>query len=806
MTPVLRRGELRSLLRGLLRSWRLSLAAVLCVAIGTAAVSATATLVHGALLRPLPFPESDRLVRIWRAAPDGGSRIDLSYPLVRELDRSLETLDTLEATARARILFFGRDGGRRVEGEAVTPGYLDLLGIRPRLGRLFDPEEYGPEHQGVMLLSHAAWGTEFAFDSDVVGRTVTTDRGIFEVVGVLPEGFRGTVEEDAGDLEFWVPIRHYLRPERQERWNIGGIWALGRRAPGTSLVEVREELVAVSRRLARRQPETMAGRRLRVEPMAENWRSGLRKGSWVLSAAAGGLLLIAALNVAALMLARSLREHRSRALRLALGAPRRTLVVRVLTETALLVSAGGVLGWSLGQWLLPWLMERATVALPDYVSLKPDAGVLVAVLGVLALSAAVAALAPTLTGTRVAPASALEGMGRSHGSRPTRRTWLVLVALEVALTTVLVFGSVTLVRSWGALHGEDLGFRTEGIVRLGFFAGPEDASEPEELLALQRRIREAVGSHPGVEDVTLVWPTVPIWGAVEETVRWPSMPEGMRERGLRVGAFLAEGNTFELLEVERRAGRLFRPGEDDPVAVVSESLAERIGGIEAAVGTELEGPEGPVTVVGVVEDVQFSGAGESGADLYELYMPLALSPQPLTTVLARTSGSAEALAPVLRRRLGEVAPRSAVDWVGSFEYFLGERYREARFAPLLVGLVTIGALCIAGIGIFALLATGVEGRRREIGVRRALGASGLAVVQSVVARGLRPVAGGVVVGGGLAWIVARWLEAFLYRVGARDAVSFALTGIAVLVLALVAAWLPARRAARVDPMIALRKD
>ena len=265
--------HLTPLLRRLARSRRLAISVIFCVAIGTAGISAAFTLVSAVLLRPLPYPEADRLVRIWRAEPDGESRISLSYPDLLDLSRELvvpETgLDALEATARSRIQFRSSDGVRRVEGEAVTAGYFELLGVRPVVGRTFTADEHRVGGPPVMLLDHRTWGDRFAFDETIAGRTISTDQGEYTVIGVLPRDFTGTVEDDSGEIEFWVPIEQYLSAAWRENRSRGHVWPIGRLATGVSHSAFKSQIESVGASLVERYPEMYGAHRFTVEPMGE---------------------------------------------------------------------------------------------------------------------------------------------------------------------------------------------------------------------------------------------------------------------------------------------------------------------------------------------------------------------------------------------------------------------------------------------------------------------------------------------------------------------------------------------------------
>jgi len=839
-------------LRRLARSPRLALGAVLCIAVGTAATSAALTLVSATLLRPLPYPEADRLVRVWLEEPQGDSHIELSYPDVLDLSQALVddgsgtggALDAFEATARARIQFRTGEGARRVEGEAVTDGYFRLLGVEPLVGRTFTPEEHRPGGPRVMLLDYRTWGEHFGYDEAVVGSTVSTDEGELTVVGVMPASFTGTVEEDSGDLEFWVPIEEYLSPQRRESRSIGGIWSLGRLAPGTSLASLRSELDALGRRLTESHPEAYGARVFTAEPMGENWRSELRRGGLLLLAAAGLLLVVAAANVAVLLLARTLDSRREHAIRAALGADRGRLLGQTLLETVLLVVAGSVLGLGVGPPLLrfflnrPSLVDTSTLGIPAFVRLEIDPVAAGLSCLVFLATALVAGLGPALLASRTDPGQVLQEAGRSTvGSRRTRRWTSFLILAEVALTTVLVVGAALLVRSYEAMEAQDLGFRTDDLLRIALFVNEQEVPEQRALGPFYERVQRNLAEEPGVEKVAVVWPTVPMDWPIQQSLTVVGMepPDPAHpEAGLRVGLFIADAAFFEVLDIPLLAGRSFRAtdGPDAPaVALVSRSLARRIadglGHAEGAgdaqgaeqgedlgsvVGTEAMLPglsAETLRIVGVVDDVRYGGPreGDAPASRHELYVAFRQSPTRLMSLIIATSREPESLVAPLSRRLGKLAPVSALDWIGSVDRWVTDLFlTDTRFLLSLVGAFSLAGLFLSAVGLFAVLADSVVRRRPEIGVRQALGATPARIVRTVVLQGLRLVALGLVAGSLLAWASDRAIESHLYGITATDPTSYLLAGAVLLVTALAASLLPARNAARVDPAEILREE
>lgn len=339
-------SELRDALRATRRSVRLSVSAIACVAVGVLATGSALTFYSSVFLRPLPFPESERLVRIWNEEPGVERRGALSYPDLEDLRGSLRTVDRLAGVSRARLVFLGVSGARRVQGEGVTPEYFEMLGVEPRLGRLFAADDFAPGAPPTMLLSHGSWRAHFGADPGILGQTIRTTTKTFTVIGVLPAPFMGTIENDLRDHEFWVPIEQELTREEVVSRAMAGIWTIGRRAAGVSEAEMVAEVGVVSARLQRTNPVARRSLRLRAEPMGESWREQLREQNTRLVGVAALLLLVAAVNVAGLLVARTQARRREFAVRAALGAspslapsPSSTGSARASIPTSITISA-----------------------------------------------------------------------------------------------------------------------------------------------------------------------------------------------------------------------------------------------------------------------------------------------------------------------------------------------------------------------------------------------------------------------------------------------------------------------------------
>ncbi len=803
-------ADLKHALRSTRRSARQHVAAGLCVALGVSVASAILTLVASTLFRPLPFPEAERLVRVWSVEENVElqGRGQLSFADVSELSRSMNTLDPLAVTGRARVMFLGADGARRVEGEAIGPGYLELLGVEPFLGRRFAPEEYLPSSPPTMLLSFGTWVRDFGADPGIVGGTVRTARGTFTVVGVLPQDFVGTIEADIPDLEFWIPLEHYLTDALRNDRSIEFIWTVGRLLPGATLEQARSEASATGDRLvAEGRLERDSG--YWVERFGENWRSDLRGRNYLLLAAAGLLLLVAAANVAGLLVARAMTRQRELAVRAAMGAGWERLVRQTLFETLTVTAVGGVVGVAVAPWLLGSFMRLAPEQLPTYLTLSPDARSLGLSFAVIALTALVAGVTPAALSARVAPASVLGSGGRtSTQGRSARRASRWLVVGEVALTTVLVSGAALLVQSYRAMGSVDVGFRSEGILKLAVFVDSEDVPETGSLPAFYDELRTSLAELPGVEAVGLGSPTVPPAFSAEARARFEGMPDPQRESGILSYLHLVDDGFFDVLDIPVLAGRGI-DRTDDPesrrVAVISASLAEAMGGAEASVGRTLELDGFGHEVVGVVEDVLYLGAAVRRPRDIDVYVSLAQEPSRVVSIALRTTGDPSAVVAPARSAIARLTPRSPLDWIAPIDLDLTRGFEGPRFYAALLLAFGGSALLLTAAGVFAVLAHKVAGERVEMGIRRAFGARRVHLLGSVVRSGATLCGSGVVAGAALFAALGGGLSRAVPGLTRIDPVSVAIAAAVILLTGTVASLAPALRATRSQPVDAMRE-
>lgn len=808
--------NVRTYVNGLTRSPRLSLAVIFCMALGMAATAAVATLIDLTTFRQAPFPHAERFVRIWNSETGTDRRDALAYRDFVDLRERLTTLDAFEGAARSRLIWHHADDiGRRVEGEAVTEGYFELLGVKPYVGRMMSADEHA-RGDAVLLLSYDAWGRVFNYDEGVLGEPVRVsyqvegDRAVYTVIGVLPPDFAGTIEDDMPDLEFWIPISNYLTEVTAEDRSARGTLAIGRLKPDATISQAQSQADALNAALAGEFDAFDDRHVFNVEAFGENWRSPFRAASAAFGMAALLLLAIAVVNIALLILARTLERRHEFAIRNALGAGRRQLLAQVLVETLLLSFAGGCLGVLAAAPLLRLFLGIGDVAVPDYLAARPSLTTLAISFAVLLVAGCLAAALPAWFGARVDAADALrEGSSKVSGSRQSSRWGSRLVGVELALTLMLVTAAALLGKSWLALGDTELGFATEDRLRMGLFVNSADVADDEGLPAFYERLESTLMAQPGVKAVALVWPTAPILEPIVGRLQHPAL-EAADTEGLRVSNYIVGDRFFDAIGIPLDAGRGFdgREAADATLrsAIISSTLARQFGSAERSLNqvVRLNGTE--YRIVGVAGDAKLGGPLESELHRHEMYLSLRQLPRRIVSPVVHVDGDPQKFAEPLKATLAQVAPNSAVDWIDPLQTFIAWLYRDSAFRLAIIAAFGLSALLLALVGLYAVLSQQVVRETAEIGIRKSMGATNARIQRDVVLRGLRTVLAGLFAGVLASLAFARLLGSLLHGVSAYDPVAFATAASLLLLTALAACWLPARRASRVDPMVALRYE
>lgn len=805
------------LLRRLARRPAFTLVSVATIALGIGATTTIFSVVKPVLLDPLPWARPDELVTLDSRAPTG-FLVSLSIPNYRDWRDRHRAFSTFGAAAGWGLILTGAGtGGGPAEvlrGQAVLGEFFETLGLEPAVGRLIPAGETDRGADPVVVLGYAAWQQRFGGDTSLVGRALVLDGRPYTVVGVLPPG----TGWPSPATEFYIPMGSDPTLPWDDRGSGFGTRAIARLAPGVTLDAARTDLARVGREVQEMVGEEVAQPNL--VSFEEFFLGDVDAQLWVLLAAVWCVLLIAVANVANLVLARGEDRRRELAVRTALGAGRWILARELLAESLVLSAAGGVLGVTLAWAGVGLLLPLLPAGIPDGLvgRIGPDPGVLGAAAGVTVLAGLLLGVVPAVRAARVQPAEEMRG-GRGQTAAAGRlRDGLVVAEVAIALT--LLVGAGLMVRSFAALRAVDKGFEADGLLtaRVGF---PDAYRRQEPWLAFTADLRERVRAIPGVRDaaMTLLLPLS------HRSWERRAIPEGRPLEDADDHSFLFGVVTpeyFRTLRVPVLAGRGFDAGDHAdavPVAVIDERMARTFWPGESPIGKRVylgesapgSGPGNPIpryrTVVGVTRNVRH----------YEIAAPSRIQAYiPHTQawglwglglyVVAATDGPPERLADDLRAAVAGLDPGVALSGVEPLTAYVDRELRSSRAMGGLLTAFGAAALLLAGLGIYGVLSYTVARRAREIGIRMALGASRHAVLGSVVRRALAVSGVGTVVGLVAAALLSRLVESLLYEVSPVDPATYGAFAVFLLTVAAVAALVPARRAAGVDPMVALREE
>jgi putative ABC transport system permease protein len=809
--------HLRQALRLFWRQPLFTATAVLTLALGIGASLAILTVANAVLLRPLSYADADRLVMIWSDNPHENRPRNPVSPAdfldYRSATASFSAMEAMYSFLTPVGLQTGA-GPEMIQAFVVTPGTFRLLGREAEVGRTFRNGE-----TGVAVLSHAFWQTRFGGDPGVVGRKITMDGQVGEVVGVMPPDFVFPYRTMLGPGGFtravtadvWLPLEfrgpRMIDARGAMMRNVHYLAAIGRLEPGRSIEQARADLATVARNLAQAYPDTNKGWGATVVPLYEQTVGDVRPALLLLLVGVGVLMLTSCVNVANLVLARSAARQRELALRSALGASRFRLVLQVLTETLVLSSAGALVALFVVGWGIRALVALAPPEIPRIESVRPDATVLVAALAAAVVAGLLAGLVPALATTRADIRGTLQEGSRGTIGGRHRRTRAILVVAEVSLAVVLSIGAVLLGRSFLRLLDVDPGFRPDHLLTMQMNVPP--------------RFNTADLRRQFYDDFFQRLETLPGVSAVGGTTRLPLGSTNVSTQVIVEGRALDPARLPEV-EFRRALRRYFRAmgipvlqGRDfderdtaaaPPVAVINQAAARRLFSGEDPVGkrVQLGSTPGPVwmTIVGVVGDVRHVSLDTEPAP--ELYVCAVQNPPVAPFIVLRAQGDPAALAAAVRARAREIDRDLPIFDVRTMEQLRSESMARRRFLALLALLFGATALALASAGVYGVMALSVAERTQEIGVRLALGARPAQMWALVVRQGLTLIAAGVCVGLVLARLTVPLMASQLFGIDAADPLTLVLVPIVLVGVALLACYVPARRAMRVDPLTALR--
>ncbi len=813
--------DLRYAFRQLARSPGFSLLAVATLGLGIAGNATIATLLNTVFFQPLPVPDPGRLVAIYTADFSHGRYGASSHPDYEDMAASLSSLEGLTGMAlQPSALSAEGMESRRILVSEVAGDYFGLLKVPLARGRGLSADEIRPGGSPTVVLSHSTWVNLFGADPGILGRTVQLGRAPFVVVGVTAAGYTGLfrgVSEGAWVSRAMAPVLHPGSDVLTTRTDRGTL-LYGRLRPDATLEGLRAEATVLANRLFASYPDQWRtvqgnGREISVLPESEVRVLPMVRGA-VLGAGAllvvvvGMVLLIACANLANLVLARSSARRREFAVRLALGAGRGRMVRQLLVENMVLASLGGLVGMGLSAWLTLLISRfRFSDAIPFALEVRPDWRVFLVVALLALLTGVLVGLAPALHASRLRLSEAIKDAAAAGGSHRSRFR-SVFVMLQVGLSLVLLIGAGLFLRSLREATTLDTGFGLRQAV-LATMDLSLKQYEPARVQPFQDQLRARVEAIPGVEAVALT---------SAMALSFDGGRRGVVPQGYRIGdgedmeiywANVSDGY-FETMQLPVELGRSFtaadRPGAPG-VIIVNQALVRRFWPGQRGLGQRLSvtGPEGPfLEVVGVTEDGKYRSLGEDPTPFF--YLPLAQEPAQQFTVVARTALDPDALVPSLRAAIHGLDAGLPLDRLGTYDDHVGLALLPARVAVAILGALGLLGLVLAGLGIAGVVAFGVSQRVREIGIRIALGAEQGQVIRLIVADALRLVGVGALVGIGIALPLAYLARGFLYGVSPVDPVAVTAAVLLFGVVALVASYLPARRAARVDPMVALRAE
>jgi len=783
--------------------------AVIALALGIGANTAIFSVVNTVLLRPLPYKDPERLVMVWEDATKHGYPRDTpaAANFVDWRDQN-QVFEGMAAIADESFNLTGAGDPERLEGRRVSANLFPLLGVEPQLGRVFSDAEDQPGSQPVVLLSHALWQRRFGGDPVIVGKALTLNGESHVVVGVMPARFQFPSSDDAA----WVPIAL----TQQEAGNRGRHYleVVARLKPGTTLPQAQAEMNTIATRLQQQYPNSNADLGAAVQSLHEHLVGDIKPALLILLGAVGLVLLIACANVANLLLARAAVRQKEIAVRVALGARRWRLIRQFLTESILLSTLGGVVGLAIAYGGLIILKSF----IPENISQARDISIDFKVLGftllVSLVTGVIFGLAPALQAVRFNQIETLKEGGRDAATGGSgKRLRSLLVMSEVAISLVLLIGAGLLINSFLRLRNVDPGFRSENLLTMRIVLPEPKYAKYEPRAAFYTNLLQRVQSLAGVRSAA-VTTNLPLYRQGNSiSVSIEGRPEPPPGQELIVVTRIISPGYFDTMSIPLLRGRQFTDHdiETSPRAVViSETMARRFWPGEEAVGKRIGAgrirrPEDWIQVVGVVKDVrQFELTADPKPQMYLSYKQAGFfAPRDL---VVKTDVDPTSMAATVRNAVWEIDKDQPVSNIRTMDEILADSIARQRFSMLLLAIFAGVALVLAGVGIYGVMSYSVAQRTREIGIRMALGAQTGAVLKLAVSYGMKLVLVGIVIGLIAAFALTRVMATLLFGVTATDPTTFALISLLLVCVAAIASYIPARRATKVDPIIALRYE
>ena len=792
-------------LRVLVKSRVFTLVVILTLGLGIGANTAIFSFANGILLRPLPYPQSERLAEVHETALKRGiDFMSVSYPNFldwRQQNSVFEDIALHFGTNRFALSGFGEPV--EIRGSRISQGLFELLRVQPILGRTFTPDEDRPDQDAVVILGYDLWQRSFGADPNILGRNIMISSRSRTVVGVMPRGFRFPEVS-----ELWIPLA--LTPQMFTR-NDHGLTGIARLKDGVSFNQAQAEMNNIAARIEQENPVTNEGLGVKVTSLHENLSGDYREALLILLGVVGCVLLVACVNVANLMVARATARQKEFALRAALGAGRWRIIRQLLIESLILATAGGFLGLAVSVWALRLLLTAIPIQLPFWMNFGVDLRVLAFTVAITLITAFLFGVVPALQSSRVDLNDTLKEGGRgTSGIRSRSRN--LLVVTEIALSLILLVGAGLMIQSFLRLRRVNIGLNPKNVLTATLILPGAKYREDDQEAAFFKQLLERVSALPGVQAAG-VTATLPLsgggWGRSLTVEGFPVLSVG---RAPMIQHTVVSPNYFHTMGIQLLSGRDFTYADakgSQPVTIIDERLAREYWPNSDPVGKRIRfGPpednEPWHTIIGVVNSVRHQTMqGDTRKSVYLSYFQIPVNG---VSLVVRSDSEPRELIAGIRREVAQLDPNQPVSEILTMEEVVAESIWQPRLYAALFAVFAGGTLILALIGIYGVMAFLVLTRTHEIGVRMALGATGRDVFKLIVGRGMKLTAVGVLLGVGGAAALTRLMRSLLFNTSTTDPIVFVLISTLLSLAAFLACYLPARRASKVDPLVALRYE
>ncbi len=804
--------DVRYGIRTLLKNPGFTAIAIITLALGIGANTVIFSVVDSVLLRPLPFKDSDRLVLLWETDPqqnnpDGKNAQVAGIANFTDWNSQNQVFDDMAAYFNWTYNLTGIDEPERLEAAVVTGSFFDVLGVQSSMGRTIIPDDDQSGKDNVVVLSHGFWQRRFGSDAAIIGKSITLNRNSFTVIGVMPPDFNFPDRK----IELWVPAG-FSAAQKQDRAG-KFLKVIGRLKPGMKVEQARAALVAIAGQLEQQYPDTNAGWSVALAPFQENEVSSTRPALLLLLGAVGFVLAVACANVSNLLLAKGAARRKEMAIRAALGASRRRLIGQMFTESALLALLGAGAGILLAVWGMDILISLNPGDIPRLAEARIDGRVFAFTLALSILTAFIFGIVPALFASKPDLQEAIKETGQTVTSSSGLKFHNLLIVSEIAVTLVLLVGAGLMIRSFLQLHEVNPGFNTENMLTMRIWLPASRYPSNEQQTAFFQQVIDRIETVPAVRAV----------GAIQDIpLKANRMGFSFRVEGRTATPAVEEPNAayraitpeyFRTMSIPLLGGREFTRQDDrnaPPVVIINRSMAQQFFSGEDPIGKRIRFGEQDApwySIVGIVGDVKHMGLdAQEGAAFYQPYDQKQFSFLRWMTLVMRTDSEPTGVIAAVRSQVQAVDKDQPVYDIATLEQLLSTSVAKPRFYTALLGSFALLALVLASVGIYGVMSFSVNRRRRELGIRLALGADRRDIFKLVVARGLLLTLTGVGIGMVASFALTRVMSSLLFGVTATDPLTFIAIPLILTGVALAACFIPARRATNVDPMVALRHE